>query len=1127
MEIKSEFRVLRGEVVEKESGKGIPNLLVKAWLKKPFVELEHSITAKDGCFQLMCPWEVMADQSESEIILSVIAPPWRRLKNLQQTVSWQGKGDPWVRIDLLERELGWLSPGCSEDTVEVELAVPREDFNVVERGVFSFPKLKNAPTLGFPGAPALPSMKHYIVYSRNKCIGDIDVIPGEGDLFAGITNPFPAQKPRVYDDIESGADESHISRIDKRFISRVFPKILVDVVYERVMGPVKVAELLVRPVEYSTKATGYILYRKLKYSVSFTSDKMSKTNRDDRPERVMSRQMDFLSSFTEKDNVFLCRSLFWDWGDILLRRWPKTPYVIITDNYYWPESVDLPDGGVGAPGMHDRGEELPGDIVKEFNHLARWKTSIGLFTRVISISSIVDGNFGDFTGGGFSRDLQEVIRHFLKFACNEWGTEYVLLGGDVNVVPIRKLIGRSESGKFGCWKVADNPPAEKKFYCLESSTGKVVKMHLAFEPTEDDSITNMEGSVIPYNPLGGNGERGWYYTSDDSFNDTTITSGFENVEGPTNKIIVEGFEDSFVPESGGSRGPYLMWIHQRNRIPSDFYYSSLLGEEYSQPGIHDFDTNNNGHYGEYSVSLGTESDTELAGFIDSFKTNPDVWVGRASVESSAEARAFVQKVIQYERLYIRYSNIRDCLLPFGSSLIPESAEWLRRDLRIKNYLKKVIFGQSNQYAFEDTSQLVTSDSPPGEGEYNCINLTTGLPCTSSTDSCEYRIHLQVDLTMNDSVPYQYCMWEYLSYRSFVVDSILVPYEPNNSGVEPGWCFMTNNTYSIASSVPTRFLRVSGCPWVVGEPSRHTRFKWSYKTYTDPFVENKEEVRLLVKELFPQFNHVERYYESFYPYPPPPEIEHLTIKGIRTSLDHGAHFLSLLGHGALVGCCGVDIFDNPVFNNSESYFIAFVDSCNTAYLDQETDDSLAEHSTIYPNGGAVGYVGNTRVGSSITGTLYEKAFWSDLARYKVIGIAANLGAELGSNLWHKYTQNLFGDPSMKVWTSIPLIPQISHSSVVQAGGVLLVEGSITLRSRLTETPKVTLLGGWHDDGRRPDVLITKEVTLIEQELPGPPSLYPTFQGFVSFDIPRRCPGKLTLTVHGLPFVPYVASIQVLY
>lgn len=226
-----------------------------------------------------------------------------------------------------------------------------------------------------------------------------------------------------------------------------------------------------------------------------------------------------------------------------------------------------------------------------------------------------------------------------------------------------------------------------------------------------------------------------------------------------------------------------------------------------------------------------------------------------------------------------------------------------------------------------------------------------------------------------------------------------------------------------------------------------------------------------------------------------------------------------------GCCEIDIFDHPVFTNSNSYFIAFVDSCYTALLDHDTYDSFAEHSTIYPNGGAVGFVGNTRVGFSSTGTRYEKAFWSDLAQYKVIGIAANLGAELGTCLWYRYAQNFFGDPSMKVWTRIPLIPQISHPRVVQAGSVLIIEGSITLRSRLTETPKVTVLGGWHDDGRRPDVLITKEVTLIEQDPPGPPNLYPTFHGFVCFDIPLMCPDHLTLTVHGVPFVPYVARIEV--
>ncbi len=68
-------------------------------------------------------------------------------------------------------------------------------------------------------------------------------------------------------------------------------------------------------------------------------------------------------------------------------------------------------------------------FVPTFEPLVRWKNEKGVTAKAVSVEWIYR-NFAGF-------DHQEQIREFLKFARREWGTRWVLLGGDVWTVPMR------------------------------------------------------------------------------------------------------------------------------------------------------------------------------------------------------------------------------------------------------------------------------------------------------------------------------------------------------------------------------------------------------------------------------------------------------------------------------------------------------------------------------------------------------------------------------------------------------------------------------------------------------------------------------------------------------------------
>ncbi|MCK5772640.1 MAG: hypothetical protein KAH57_02525, partial [Thermoplasmata archaeon] len=81
-----------------------------------------------------------------------------------------------------------------------------------------------------------------------------------------------------------------------------------------------------------------------------------------------------------------------------------------------------------------------------FEPLEGWKTRKGVPSRIVEISFIMENYNGT--------DRAEKLRNFIRDAVASWDTEYVLLGGDVALVPYRACYGYVYSG---------SGPAEEKY----------------------------------------------------------------------------------------------------------------------------------------------------------------------------------------------------------------------------------------------------------------------------------------------------------------------------------------------------------------------------------------------------------------------------------------------------------------------------------------------------------------------------------------------------------------------------------------------------------------------------------------------------------------------------------------
>lgn len=310
--------------------------------------------------------------------------------------------------------------------------------------------------------------------------------------------------------------------------------------------------------------------------------------------------------------------LFQDW-----------PYLIITDDYEWAEN------GV-------KGAQV-GNLIAEFERLARWKTMKGVRARVVSISQIMANAFGTHWQPGITRDVQEAIRNFLKYAYQFWNTRWCLLGGDVNILPPRHILGNSGWYHIAKKDAAD-PAAGEMYY---DASGPLIRYRAPYDFTTDDLFFAVQtGEVIRYRHDATTAQPGWYWTQADYTTKSTTVTRYIVLRGPA-ALLTKTFT---VPQ-------YI------NMIPSDFYYGSVDSPLYSLPGKHDWDNDNNGIYGWYD-----------SGNPDGVDFAADISVGRAPVNDTASTTAFVDKILTYE-LYRDVRANQPLCADFARKLMAVGGVW--------------------------------------------------------------------------------------------------------------------------------------------------------------------------------------------------------------------------------------------------------------------------------------------------------------------------------------------------------------------------------------------------------------------------------------------------------------------
>ena len=1097
---------ITGQVCEKESGIGVPGLIVESRDKESRYNAIVSSTDNKGHFKIIYTKKASRELFEKKpnIVLSIYSPPRRLLMKTKECIRLGVSKEEHLNLEIPRAILGHNSPILPEDRVEVAVKFSMDQLTIEKRGNYDIPHMPAFKSYGSPGSPSLLEQIQYVALPLNAKVLGLEILPGDPVRLPGPFNPYPVQLPirtnnqnsRKEQNIDSLAGHyvmpSFIS-LDSKYGDNSLPypeKLAVLLNVSRFSG-INVAMVSVCPFQYDPGERALLVYPNLQYILKYEPAPLRRLQDNTSIIKLGKHKAEHLQLFLNKSNVSSAKNIFHH-GDIESIFVPPPielkvdiPYVIITDDYEWRDNVK---------GNRVVADESGNSVTYYFEQLAKWKTQRGMRTRVVTVSDIVSGNLGNYakdTKSGYqTRDLQEVIRNFIKHIHWKWGTQFVLLGGNRNIVPMRYLIAYKTTGTFWSWDFTRSydgvqdfinfgeketiPPRGCKFDENEKKTRLCcdgnLNGDLGQEPNSSLPLSTCSGVRIPFKSTPGDGKLGWYF-ADEQFKPLPgqetaswypLKKKFIDANPGTSlcNLIVEGDSSKINDDRGRIDDDYYWGGGDHRLVPSDFYYRVLSRKDVETipPQLGDeFDFNGNGLYGQFRCDF--QSGHRVWTPVDNFNPNADICVGRAPVETAADAKNFVDKIITYETL--EYSED-------GSS---EKKEVDRA------YLKRIVLGAHlwdldnyetvlSPASFEIEDQW--GEIPRGQFvQHSYLDMIGGWPLLVTV--IEMHLPERFSITTNPN-PSHHLILRFNQDDALRSTDFEVPHKDGDTK----WYFIEKQ-FGNQFDGPSEYIRIEG-PMASVKPNK---IVWN-PAGIEGASGDKEALRLQMGYDFPLFGQVFRFYADYMDLSWPPHIEPLRVASIRSAIDNGCHFLSLSGHGDPAGCCGVICRDygadkkfvDPDFQNENRYFIAYADSCYTArpdvgsyplYMD-EIYKTLGERTVLYPKGGAVAYIGNVVVG--FTGS--EQIFWKEVKNYGRLGPAI---ASIEDDYWQRYEQMLYGDPEMPVWTDVPKLYQIDYPQFMTPGIEITIQVCDSLGSPL-EGHQVTFFGGWIDSATNPSIYENK-------------------------------------------------------
>ena len=315
----------------------------------------------------------------------------------------------------------------SANVIRLDYQVPAPVFTDVNHQIFKNKArqrffLGNALTYGAPGQPEVPLVYSRVILPAGHTVNTIKVIPKKEITLSGTYSLSYAEIPHPLSatTITWAKPDPIIYDSDNGYPGK--PYDLVSIQYR---CGIPIAEIDVYPVTYYPKS-GKIKYcREFTLEVTTKPDPTGGTDLAPRPER-------FFDGYTMTEE-----------NPEMLGSYPRRlgKEAASAENYQWiviSEDTVL-SATTPAPNLQD---------------LIDFRKSKGFTARGVPMSDVRKQS---------GANDKEKLRNFIKYAWQNWNTKWVLLAGDVKIIPLWTVSATNGTER-------DNLPSDMPYQCLDQTT---------------------------------------------------------------------------------------------------------------------------------------------------------------------------------------------------------------------------------------------------------------------------------------------------------------------------------------------------------------------------------------------------------------------------------------------------------------------------------------------------------------------------------------------------------------------------------------------------------------------------------------------------------------------------------
>lgn len=248
------------------------------------------------------------------------------------------------------------------------------------------------------GKPMLPVKNIKIALPPNMKVTGVQINQLRQHTIDGSYVLYPSQPSLRSDETEN--TKQFIQPDSKTYQSnQVYPATYVQVTNQNDLAGQSIADLTIYPLHYIPAQKKLTAITSITFTVEGTDGNLCG---------------DYLSNHVSESSRDLYQSM--------IKTMVINPEEVVLQTSQNPQSAGV------NPGDYDYVIITQDNWVSAFQPLADWKTKKGIPATIVTTTWI-------YNSGGYSGSNVEKIRAFIQDVYTNWGTIYVLLGGDVDVVP--------------------------------------------------------------------------------------------------------------------------------------------------------------------------------------------------------------------------------------------------------------------------------------------------------------------------------------------------------------------------------------------------------------------------------------------------------------------------------------------------------------------------------------------------------------------------------------------------------------------------------------------------------------------------------------------------------------------